>query len=435
MRALYCIVLAVIGIGVIVAAGCHSTADPGPRNEHPILSGEKQMVFHSKVKNGERYTVTIPTEGNESNFTLIHVYGSAYEMGYAQGELMKDVMKDAIDDIWAYMIEMVEKALPGYLPKFLADLIATLGLDVALDLTYEFTVAYTGPHFYEEMKGISDASGADYSTLVRIHQLAGLTQGKCSMFGMWGPALKSANGLLQLRAFDWDMDGPFRDLSQVTIYHPSKQGHSFLSIGMTGFIGGLTGLSSTQLGISEIGVSYPDESFGKESRIGLPFIFLLRDILQFDYTLDDATSRMASSKRTCNLLLGVGDGKMRAFRGYQYSASVLHEYNDMNLNPHTSWHPRINHTVYWGMDWICPAYDIILSKQIQANWGNIDAEVAIRDICAVEQSGDNHIALYDLVDMQLYLSFAAPKTTPGTIPAYARQFVHFDVFPLLNHTL
>jgi isopenicillin-N N-acyltransferase-like protein len=46
------------------------------------------------------------------------------------------------------------------------------------------------------------------------------------------------------------------------------------------------------MGVSEIGVSYPkdelgNDDFGKESRIGNPFTFLLRDILQFDKTIDD----------------------------------------------------------------------------------------------------------------------------------------------------
>lgn len=59
--------------------------------------------------------------------------------------------------------------------------------------------------------------------------IAGLTQGACSMLGAWGlflinkkiknnffkkkgPALdpKGKTGVLQLRALDWDMDGPFR---------------------------------------------------------------------------------------------------------------------------------------------------------------------------------------------------------------------------------
>ncbi len=33
------------------------------------------------------------------------------------------------------------------------------------------------------------------------------------------------------------------------------------------------------MAISEIGVSYPDNTFGKESRIGNPFTYVLRDII------------------------------------------------------------------------------------------------------------------------------------------------------------
>ncbi len=53
------------------------------------------------------------------------------------------------------------------------------------------------------------------------------------------------------------------------------------------------------------------------SRIGLPFIFLLREILQYDVTVDDASSRMATAHRTCDLILGVGDGKLGEVRGFQ----------------------------------------------------------------------------------------------------------------------
>ena len=41
-------------------------------------------------------------------------------------------------------------------------------------------------------------------------------------------------------------------------------------------------MSSVQTAISEIGVSFPDDTFGKESRKGTPFTYLLRDVLQFD---------------------------------------------------------------------------------------------------------------------------------------------------------
>lgn len=34
--------------------------------------------------------------------------------------------------------------------------------------------------------------------------------------------------------------GPFRDFNQLTVYHPAE-GHPFLSVAFTGFVGGLTG--------------------------------------------------------------------------------------------------------------------------------------------------------------------------------------------------
>jgi len=298
------------------------------------------------------------------------------------------------------------------------------------------TRAFTPDHFYQELHGLADATGYDYQLIVNVHMIAGLTQGHCSLFGAWGDALSSSSPtkLLQLRALDWNMDGPFRDYSALTVYHPTE-GHSFCIVGFAGFIGGLTGISEVQLGISEIGVSYKDSSFGDESRVGIPFIFMLRDILQFDKTVDAATRRMQNIVRTCDLILAVGDGKSSKFHGYQYSWSVLNVFTDTNLMPNTTWHPKIDSIVYWGMDWICPGYDLLLSKQLKKNHGEITAEVAIRDISAVEGSGDNHIALYDLTNMMLYVSYAAPRTSSGIIPAYARQYSLFDVRKLLNEKL
>jgi isopenicillin-N N-acyltransferase like protein len=334
------------------------------------------------------------------------------------------------------MANQVENAIDNYLPQWLADLVANLGLDAALDFTEWATKEYTGAYFYEELRGIADGGNIDYKTLVRVHMIAGLTQGKCSMVGAWGAALakNSATSLLQLRALDWDMDGPFRDFSAVTVQHPlAGDGHPFLTVGMVGFIGGLTGMSATQLGISEIGVAYPDATFGQESRVGYPFIFLLRDILQYDITIDDAINRMANAKRTCDLILGVGDGKMNEFRAFQYSSSVLNVMNDRNQMPlNATWHPRIPNIVYYGMDWVCPGYNLVLSRLLQKYYGSLTPEVGYQYITAMEQSGDSHLAWYDLTNMEIYLSFAAPHASTGPAEAYARQFAKFDVTALFN---
>lgn len=63
--------------------------------------------------------------------------------------------------------------------------------------------------------------------------IAGFTQGQCSLFGAWGKAVGNTGKLYQLRAFDWDMDGPFRDYPAITVYHPNDgDGHPFLSVGV-----------------------------------------------------------------------------------------------------------------------------------------------------------------------------------------------------------
>ena len=44
-------------------------------------------------------------------------------------------------------------------------------------------------------------------------------------------------------------------------------------------------MSSKGLAVSE---KHSDEPFGEESRSGIPFNFLMRDVLQFDSSLDEA---------------------------------------------------------------------------------------------------------------------------------------------------
>jgi len=319
------------------------------------------------------------------------------------------------------------------LPLWLKNLVANVGLAAALEMTYEQTYHWTNPHIWEELAAIANTTGVDYMKIGRIHMLPGFQKGACSMLGAWGEALLQGTGstnLLQLRALDWDMDGPFRDHNQITVYHSSDPmyGHDHVLVGYTCFIGGLTGMSKTQLGISEIGVSYKDPTFGEQSDTGVPFVWVLRDILQYDITLQDSISRMKNQKRTCDLILGVGDGKTSEFRGFEYSYAVLDVLDDTNLRPaNDTWHPKIKNVVYWGMDWVCPSFNFVLSSLINKHHGQISAEVAVHEISASEASGSNQVAYYDLTNMLMYVSMAASHTEGGNPNAYARQYTKVDV--------
>ena len=187
-----------------------------------------------------------------------------------------------------------------------------------------------------------------------------LTRASCSMYGAWGDATENGK-TLQLRALDWETAGPFQDFPQVTVYHPTSDfGVPFANVGWTGFIGSVTGMSSEGIAISEIGVTYPDDTFGKESRIGTPFTFLLRDVMQFQKTLDAIKSFIESAKRTCYLILGFGDGKVdttdranKPFNSLQYSTEVANFMDDETMLPQNeTWHFKLDQMVYHGMDWL-----------------------------------------------------------------------------------
>jgi hypothetical protein len=186
-------------------------------------------------------------------------------------------------------------------------------------------------------------------------------------------------------------------------------------------------MSSSQLGISEIGIYFNDDTFGDESMSGLPFIFVERYILQYSETLDDALSYIADVQRTCRLVLAVGDGKLGTARMIEYAHSRVDFYNDQNLQPLADWHPRMHDGVYLGMDWLCPSRQFKLYQQIMYQYGQVTPESTIRNITSVTKTGELHAAIYDLTDTIMYVANARATNETGPLNAYERQFVKIDL--------
>ena len=58
----------------------------------------------------------------------------------------------------------------------------------------------------------------------------------------------------------------------------------------------------------------------------------------------------------------------------------------------------------------------------------------MQSISSVEESGSNHVAYYDLNNLGLYLSFAAPHNIAGPVPAYDRQYTYLDLKTIFSET-
>jgi len=405
---------------------CKNDTPNGPPNTLPIEKGPPRLIRN--VENGSLYQIGV---GDDQTW-LVHVWGmNGYDYGFAYGTLLAEQINKLLPNAYEYFEKEILDSVENLkLPEWFKKLVVDEGLGVALDLQNSFVHNYMDPEIYNELHGISDGAKIDYKLLVRLHMFGELTRAHCSYYGLWGNATLGGK-TLQMRGFDWDMGANLQAYPVITIYHPRTPtlGHAFTNIAWAGYIGVLSGLSSTRLGMTSIGIEFPDDTFGSESMTGQPFIFVSRSILQYSDTLDDALSYIADVRRTCHLVMGIADGKLQTARMIQYSHSKVEFFDDLNLQPNTEWHPRIPHAVYDGMDWLCPSYQYRLYQQIMSQYGQITPESTIENITAVVKTGDVHAAIYDLTDNILYLANGRDLNKPdaGPKPGYQRQFVRLDL--------
>lgn len=174
-----------LSLNAVYAAYCSGSPDPGERtNDFPIY--DQELKFIRQVKNAMLFEAGPPN----ATFPIVHLWGTPYEVGYAQGELMKPYIKEFVLKTWAYMSTELVQALDGdLLPEWAKRLIVQKGLDRALDWTAEVTAPFTPQAYYDEVRGLADATGLDYDLLYRLNMFPELTKAACSFFGAWDTAV------------------------------------------------------------------------------------------------------------------------------------------------------------------------------------------------------------------------------------------------------
>jgi hypothetical protein len=312
------------------------------------------------------------------------------------------------------------------LPQWLVEVIVKGGMDAALDVTYDITKKFQPAHFDEELKGMAMATGIDVKQYRRLAMFPELIKAACTIVGAHGNATSQTStpgSLYQIRALDWDSSSPLRQWPLVTVYHPAAgQGHAFAVVGWVGLVGTIgTGYSSAGIGLSEK-VWLTDDSV--MSRIGTPWTYVLRDVLQYADDLSSAVSMLVNAKRTCAIHVGVGDRNTMDFRGIEYAAKIINIYDDKN-QPAYPQHPQLNGVVYWDKH-KQPTGDYCLGSLLQEYYGQLDIETYIH-IVSMFQTGDMHIALYDFENEFMFVANAAAPGESGPHNAYDRQFVKFNM--------
>lgn len=234
-----------IAAAATALAAAQPTTCSGTPNTLPLWTGQPSLV--AKGVNGLKFTaapanVTPPV-------TVLHVYGSSYDMGFAYGNLMKAEINELLPEVMAYMDAQLNQSIPAWVPATYRQAIIEYGLPYALELTYNATRPYTPEHHYETLQGMADGSGLDYMTIVRMSMIPELIKASCSIVTAWGAATAggaAAGKPVHLRALDWDTGGPFQKYPLLLTMHPGAgNGSTFTSLTWAGLLGSITGMSSS----------------------------------------------------------------------------------------------------------------------------------------------------------------------------------------------
>lgn len=412
---------ALLAVSSCIASSAAPTNCQGHPNTLPVFTGAPQFV--SNVTNGKRYVLG----ETEPRTNIIQVYGTPYEMGFAHGKLLKDEINLMYPAFLEYIAQQINESLPD-LPPEIRDIITKFGAPAALELTFALTKPFTPQRFIDEMNGLADGAGLDRQKVIQVHMFPELIKAHCSMLGAWGQA-SVGGSLYQLRALDWGTDSPLQQWPTVVVYHPTEAGHPFSIYSYAGFIGTLTGFSSAPMAVCEkVWLHYN----GTSSRAGFPWHFLLREILQFDHTVDEAIARLSAANRTCSIFVGIGDPQ-NMFRVVEYSHSPLIVWDDTNFPVYEN-HPHLHNVLYVDKH-TQPSSDPCLSSLLQQYYGSLNAS-AIIQVAALLQTGDLHIAVFDFAQGTMYVSNASPQTKSSpAVPAYDRAFLRVNMTALFGEAL
>mmetsp|Transcript_6283 Transcript_6283/g.9131 ORF Transcript_6283/g.9131 Transcript_6283/m.9131 type:complete len:431 (+) Transcript_6283:29-1321(+) len=417
--------LVLCGTLLLLAITCHFVSAfekcTGQPNTKPFVIAEDNMTLMKQVKNGKLYKVN--KQSADTYMYVLHVWGEPKEMGIAHGQLFKEELGNLLKTYMDYLDKFIGKYIP-YLPEYWKELVAKYGLNAALDLTWEATRLYTPQRFIDEIQGISEGSGIPEAQVRRLNMLPELIKAGCSMAGVWGEATsKTKNGtLLQLRALDWDDKAPISEYPTLVVYHPNE-GNTFVNVAYPSFVGTITGVSETMLGISEkVWLGHDD---GFDSRIGKPWNYVLRDIMQYTYDLDSAISSLANTHRTCSIHIGVGDSVTNRFAGIEYSYKELNIY-DWSTQPEYQEHPRMKDVVYWDKH-VQPSHHPCLGSLMKDYYANYTAEAFMQYIAPIHETGNAQLAVYDFDAKRMYVAYSKPPNTDGPTEAYKRQAIAFDL--------
>jgi isopenicillin-N N-acyltransferase like protein len=337
--------------------------------------------------------LTAVGEGEDA-ISVLHTWGTPYQMGYAHGALCADEVMSFYDRLLGAAHE--------------------LGVSMMIvDMAWARMRPHVPERYMEEMQGLADGAGVDLRVVHRAHAVPDLSEFNCTFFAAWGES--TADGHLhQIRALDYEMNAGIQDAPALFVCEPEGQ-TAFVNIGWLGFIGCISGMNAEQIALSEIGDHFSDDV---ETLAGTPMPFLMRRVLEEATTLGEALAIFEEAPRTSSFLYCVSDAKIPDARGLRTCADFCEvwapdDYGELALPQYVAW------SMGCESEW-----DRRLFETMAPLTGRIDEQTGMETVMRGMGTGNLQAVHYDVTDLRLWVANATPGPDPQ--PAYEQQFVQFD---------
>lgn len=247
---------------------------------------------------------------NRDGLPVVHLSGTPYEIGYQHGTVMREEVREHYARTYRYLTS---------LPTF--RLFTRWQVNWYLDRVWSRIAPHIPKPYLEEMRGLSDASGVPLADVYRVHAIPDAHPTSCSVGVFWGAATVDGR-MYQLRNLDWNRRFGVHEYGCVFVVSPEGK-NRFVNLGFVGFIGALSGLNEKGIAIGQIGSRSADESYD-----GVPFIFLLRRILEEASGVEDAEKIVRDVPRTVGINYVIGSALEKRAVAMETTAKHFASFHD-----------------------------------------------------------------------------------------------------------
>jgi isopenicillin-N N-acyltransferase like protein len=388
------------------------------------------------AREGEGYL-----ERREDGGLVLHLKGSAYDMGVQHGRLLKDVITSNIQRIVDNQGDM------GKSDEYMA-------YRMMRPMMHDMLRKHIPERFKEEMRGLSDGSGVSYADIEAGNLFPAAFH--CSGIAMRGAATHDQS-LYHVRILDYMTALGLQDAALVIIHQPDGL-RSWLNVGFAGFIGSVTGMNDAQVAIGEMGgggLGYWD---------GLEMPFLIRDALERSSTLDEALELFRTTPRTCEYYYVISDGKTRDAVGIWATTQVFETIRpgedyalfegmrprgaaadgkafgrDMKVKVDEFRITFKGENDVEGFMALQPPDTLVMSgadrynafmNAMKPHYGKIDAQVLMELVKRPVSMGSNlHVAIFHPETLEVWVAVAASDGSPACDQVYRRYDLRAELAP------